>query len=483
MLNKTDFFTKNFWKLYFIIIVASTIAYVGIIGGETVWTDEAFTFAMMKNTFVKMCKITANDVHPPLYYILLKAFTAPFKHSLVSAKLFSIATCVITIAFGGYQIKKMVNVKTALAFMILYLFFPFMLIYSIEVRMYALSAMFVFMAGVYAYKVFSEEKKRNIVLYALYTLCAAYTHYYALIASGIIFLELLFFVIYYKKEKIKQVLLSLLAMGVVYLPWLLVLLAQVREKKENGYWIGEITMETVKGYWLSVFGARYISFFPWISSMLFIAAMVYAVIRINKKEIILALCFMAVPLGTLLIGVGASVAIQPVFVIRYIVPAIPLLILFLAIATSSIRNNIVYGIVITIFIVGGLANYVGVYKQEYDLYPSAMTKEKLVKYDVDGYMVYANTAITPVLGYYVDDKPIYTLRTYDKKSNPFKNLYIIKNVNDQKKKKLLFFNWLGLKPSAQILKKYDSEYVGVFFIEGNWADVYILNRKNSKSRS
>ena len=37
------------------------------------WVDEAFSIRMLEHSYGEMIALTAKDVHPPLYYIILKA--------------------------------------------------------------------------------------------------------------------------------------------------------------------------------------------------------------------------------------------------------------------------------------------------------------------------------------------------------------------------------------------------------------------------
>lgn len=45
---------------------------------ETLGYDEAYTIGMINRSYLDIIKITANDVHTPFYYFLLKFFCFTF---------------------------------------------------------------------------------------------------------------------------------------------------------------------------------------------------------------------------------------------------------------------------------------------------------------------------------------------------------------------------------------------------------------------
>lgn len=63
---------KCFWQIYGMIMFGCIIGYLLLIGGKDIWYDEAYTFGLIRHSYREICFITAADVHPPLYYILLK---------------------------------------------------------------------------------------------------------------------------------------------------------------------------------------------------------------------------------------------------------------------------------------------------------------------------------------------------------------------------------------------------------------------------
>lgn len=126
-MQKIDsYISRHFHKIFWILSGSFFVLYLMQVGGDTIWTDEAYSFAMVKHSFSEIWTITAADVHPPIYYWYLKILTAPFHYSLLAAQIASILPYLFILIFGGIQIKKYFNEKTAILFMVM--FFAFRLL-------------------------------------------------------------------------------------------------------------------------------------------------------------------------------------------------------------------------------------------------------------------------------------------------------------------------------------------------------------------
>lgn len=77
--NTGDFVKRNYFKIFLCSVVLYLILYLLLIGGDFISFDESYTFAMIKHSFLEIWRITAADVHPPLFYWYLKILTFPFK--------------------------------------------------------------------------------------------------------------------------------------------------------------------------------------------------------------------------------------------------------------------------------------------------------------------------------------------------------------------------------------------------------------------
>src|SRR4051812_35613993 len=57
---------------------------------QCLWFDEAFSWRLTRFSWLEMIDRAKQDVHPPLYYILLKAWIAVFGDSVFAMRLLSV---------------------------------------------------------------------------------------------------------------------------------------------------------------------------------------------------------------------------------------------------------------------------------------------------------------------------------------------------------------------------------------------------------
>lgn len=210
--------------------------------------------------------------------------------------------------------------------MAMFLVFPFSAMFAAEVRMYPLAALFVFMTAIYAYGSLHTYFLRNWILCAIFGTCAAYTHYFALVSVGIIYGLLLLAAIFRKKELLKKWFLMIVLAVMLYLPWIKSFLEQLAYKVNHEYWIPPLTLYRLAGYIYRLFGSNAILVI--FSCLCYVMTLVHVMQQKSKTEFLVALGALCVPVGTIVVGILVSIAIRPVFTIRYVVPAVPLLIFF-----------------------------------------------------------------------------------------------------------------------------------------------------------
>ena len=112
--------------------------------------------------------------------------------------------------------------------------------------MYSWAFLIITLTAIYAYRFYKGLKDKNengrtknLVLFGIFSICACYIHYYALITTCLINLLLLIFVIKNRKEEKKALIHFLVVAGVqilLYIPWLMYLLGQIVHV-HNGFWI------------------------------------------------------------------------------------------------------------------------------------------------------------------------------------------------------------------------------------------------------
>lgn len=491
-MNRLDQFLEDHFKtLYCFLVLGSAVFYLSLTIEQLVWFDETYTLALIQHSFSEICEITAADVHPPLYYLLLKIFSQPFGYSLFSAKLFSVLPYVLILAIGGRQLKKLFDPKTALLFMVLFLLFPYSMLHAVDVRMYSLAALFVFLNGLYAFRCYRYGSGTDWVLFTVFGTCAAYTHYFAMVSAGIIYGLLLLWLLVKKREALRRWLLACVSTALLYLPWLGCFLGQLAYKAEHEYWIEEITLKTIFSYAATLFSAAGIRGFALFLAPCYLIALICLLLTKRREDILLALSALAVPVGTIGVGVILSFLLRPIFYIRYVVPAIPLLVFFMAYAIGRIRQEAVVSALLTVALIGGVSHYQvtmsailsGVSRLEASIYPRNQSYIPLnasftEQYrSVDAFVLDSSVSgmFAGALAYFQPETMVYSSFTLGAE-NPFLNMVDTRSLHlEECNTLMLFVACEGTIPER--FSDFEAQYVGAVDECGYLADAYILTRR------
>lgn len=250
-------------KVFYAICLAAAVCGVGLqiyaAFGEGVWVDEAFSLALILHPYGEVVSLTAQDVHPPLYYLILKFVVDaaqtlfPGSSAIVSAKLVSVVPFALLLLLAVTKVRKRWGNFVSGMFCVCLIGMPHLIAYGVEIRMYSWALFFVTWSFLCVCDIADMGKSRAWVLFVVSSLMASYTHYFACVAAAFGYLALL---VYFARRRDKAALKRWLVASALtvagYFPWLLVLLQQLR-KVSADYWIEKITWDTLKSYLLYPF--------------------------------------------------------------------------------------------------------------------------------------------------------------------------------------------------------------------------------------
>ena len=129
---------------------AATVAVPGILSAvcclfvgmdQSLWFDEEYSVVITQQSVGRMVALTAVDVHPPLYYLLLKAWGTLFAWNDTALRALSCLFTGLSVAVFMLLIARLFGWRTARIASPILVFAPFMLRYGYEIRMYALSTL------------------------------------------------------------------------------------------------------------------------------------------------------------------------------------------------------------------------------------------------------------------------------------------------------------------------------------------------------
>ena len=171
---------------------------------------------------------------------MLKVLNLIFGANILAYRLFSIIPIAILAILGFTHIRKDFGEKTGLIFSFLSLFLPCMIRYASEIRMYSWAMLFIAITAIYGYRLYKDKfTTKNLIIFGIFSLAGAYTHYYGLMASGIINLLLFIYLLKNFKEKkkdfVKFIICAIIQVA-LYIPWIVCFITQLNSVSE-GFWI------------------------------------------------------------------------------------------------------------------------------------------------------------------------------------------------------------------------------------------------------
>ena len=302
---------------------------------DSVWCDEVFSLYIIRGSYLDILINTATDVHPPLYYFILKFFTDvlggifPTINIVMLDKLISFASIVILFYFMVFKLSKIID-KNIVAIALIMLFGVSAISdFAITVRMYGYALLFVLVCLYYLIRIIKFNTNKDWRRFVLFFELSALTHYFALIAVGGMFVYLLIFVIVNRKNEFWRFYKYLFCAILAFVPWLTVMCCQFAFISGNGFWITKPDSEGLisildYAFNLDVFGGSgaIIAVFMLLVIVIYFGIFVLNCINkeIDKNEKWIAFSGMFVTLFLYAVGLFVSYVLTPIFVERYVNP-------------------------------------------------------------------------------------------------------------------------------------------------------------------
>jgi hypothetical protein len=147
-------------------IVLATLAALALrlqrLEWQPLWWDEGYSIYFATEPVARMADLTAADIHPPLYYLLLHGwFTLLADSGPVTARLLSVLLGVLALPAAAALLRRLLpNQPTAHALaLILLAVSPWQTYYSQEVRMYGLALLLTLIATILFWDLISAVKE------------------------------------------------------------------------------------------------------------------------------------------------------------------------------------------------------------------------------------------------------------------------------------------------------------------------------------
>ncbi len=187
------------------------------------WLDEANTVLISASSFHEIIERMKYDSSPPLIYFVYWLLLIVFPKNIVLLKVVNICLSMITQAMIFKIIEGRYDKYTALLGSMLFSIFPISIYYSVTLRMYSLLMLLGILCFYFYLTIVNNNKG-----YLWYTICSiaiVYTHYY-----GIFVLLALNLLLTVQRKIERRLIVSQIAVFVLYIPWLPYLRYQVNNQ-------------------------------------------------------------------------------------------------------------------------------------------------------------------------------------------------------------------------------------------------------------
>lgn len=230
--------------------------------------DEFWTIGVIHLPLSESMPVIAYDVHPPLYYLVLKvifkalSFFGIQYNNIFVYKLFSILPLGLILIIFGLKIQKEYGWLTAGLFTFILVSVNMFVIQFLTVRMYNWGLFFLLMSFIYFKGILLYSDKKSWILFTICSIIVSYTHYFIFISTVLLYAILLAFILINKdsnfelKSQLKKWFLSVISMVIVFIPWAFTLLGQINNRQH----FSEAVYPTMKEF------INYLTFYTGIES-------------------------------------------------------------------------------------------------------------------------------------------------------------------------------------------------------------------------
>lgn len=366
----TDKLEKNQHLFSILVPIIAGLLFLGLAAinlTSSIWFDESYSAYLVRGNADEIWNLTAQDVHPPLFYLALKAWASIFGHSDVAMRFMSVFFGLIAIVFIFHLVKRWFGIKAATASTLCAAVSPMFIRYAQEMRMYTMVLAIVFAATYFLSLALDNAKdkkgRKYWIIYAVLVSLGMWTHYF----SAFVWLTHVVMILIHfggvkkfwkDKKALKTVLLTYGLSVVLYLPWIPFFLTQV-STVQKGFWIPEVSVLTPVDFISNVLlfaNAEDVRSWLFIIEVIFVAVYIIAYLKTRKtlaakKRNFLKYFGLLFVLPTFLMIVLSLPPLKPMFVDRYILYSAVAAWIIFGIAIATVKDDRFRNLLVVLLIV------------------------------------------------------------------------------------------------------------------------------------
>lgn len=320
------------------------------------WFDEAFGAYLVRFSFPDIAHYTALDVHPPLYYWVLKIWTSVFGVSEVGFRSLSMVFGIVTIVFGFLLVKKLFGRRAAWLSLLFLVISPMLIRYGQEARMYTMAAA-IGLAATYVLAIaVASKRKLPWIMYGVLIAAGMWTHYFtamvwlahwvwrAVVTWHESYRGKKFFAHFFTKEWIGAHVLAI----VLFLPWIGQMFNQLFGIQTGWFWIAPVGADTLTNYITTIlFFQKHDEVSPQLALLLIIITIVLVMLTgavyrrsnaLQRRNYLLIACMAIVPV--ILVFIASLPPLRSSFVERYLMPSVVSFSLFVGVIIAAASRKL-----------------------------------------------------------------------------------------------------------------------------------------------
>lgn len=194
--------------------------------------DESFTMALVHHSFFDIAGIDSYDVHPPLYYLILKLYlvittfwTSSIFIKMIFARILSLIMTYLSIILMLKILKVAginINYISSKLIYVFMFFSPSVIYFSSFIRMYSMGSFFVVYL-LYRLCVYDKQNSNsNLIFVICFAIISAYIHYYVALVIGLLIIIFSLKNLFCKKNLIViKLFIADIILVISYAPWLI----------------------------------------------------------------------------------------------------------------------------------------------------------------------------------------------------------------------------------------------------------------------
>jgi mannosyltransferase len=416
--------TSTFWPLELyapwiiaLLMLVATIFSFSFFQQQSLRLDEAQSIWQTSHTPLKIIQIIAEDVHVPLYHLILHVWQLIFGNSVSLARFLSFIFFLLSMPVMYALGRLCYDAKTSLFATALFIVSPFMNWYGNEIRMYSLFVLIVLLNQYCFLRIYKFRERGAWSGFMITCLLGIYTHYFFLL----VLLTDVFFYLYNRAEfetKSFQKFFNVYAVtALAFLPWVLFVLYLGQASNSSPMLTAPTTInlfntlsEFLFGFQTDHLNTILVSLWP--LTILFVFLALRKNQKVSPETIYLLFAFLLPNVVAFIV----SLAIRPVYLTRYLIFTMPSMYFVMSWLVSTYPRKLAISVRTILIVIMGFmlcVEAVSATTPVKENYREAVTYLEENSGPSDMIVISAPFTIYPVLYYYEGSSALSTLPIWD----------------------------------------------------------------------